>query len=160
MERGKTREASDGNQNCKKFNFICEIWTLKNFQYLPYDWPQPNSLSMNIFHDAFCKILKIWLNISTWTKVMIKIQKFTLLKKFQIFFLAFKKQCHPNFLILCWVLMLVVTIKISKNSAHSWEISLWNLGKFRPHFHQIFNSVEFQIFNSAGWTLMLNTHYL
>jgi hypothetical protein len=24
-ERGKTREASDGNQNCKKFNIICEI---------------------------------------------------------------------------------------------------------------------------------------
>jgi hypothetical protein len=25
MERGKIREASDGNQNCKKFNIICEI---------------------------------------------------------------------------------------------------------------------------------------
>ncbi len=35
MERGKIREASDGNQNCKKINIICEIRTLKYFLIAP-----------------------------------------------------------------------------------------------------------------------------
>jgi hypothetical protein len=38
-------------------------------------------------------------------------------------------------------------------SCLSWEITLLNLGKFRTP--KIFNSVNFQTSNDAGWTLML-----
>ncbi len=49
----------------------------------------------------------------------------------------------------------ILLVKIFKKNPprNSWEISLWNLGKFRPL--KIFNSVEFQISKKAKLTLML-----
>jgi hypothetical protein len=35
MERGKAREASGGNKNCKKLVLLIKIKLENNFQYLP-----------------------------------------------------------------------------------------------------------------------------
>ncbi len=98
---------------------------------------------------------KFHLNISTWTKVMIKRRKFTLLKNTKKIFSRVLEMTPSQFF----------DIMLSTNVSCHHKIFKKIRLEIREKFHfeiwatfdhsKIFNSVEFQNSNNAGWTLIL-----